>query len=499
MKTVLRWLIALAFAGAAQSAMAAEPTAVYSQHCATCHGTDRLGAMGPALLPESLERLRASELDQVLHDGRAATQMPAFAGTLAEPDLQALARWLRTAPAATPQWKAEAIRASHIVHHAPGSLPARPVFSADPQNLFVVVEAGSHHVTVLDGDRLAPVHRFATRFALHGGPKFSRDGRYVYMASRDGWVSKYDVWNLAYVAEIRAGVNTRNVAVSDDGRWVLAGNTLPRTLVLLHAEDLSLARVIDVRGRDGEASRVSAVYDAAPRHSFIAALKDIAEVWEIPYADAAGAPLPALAPRVVVLDDVLDDFFFDQSYRHILGASRKGGGQVIDLQKGRKVAALALGGMPHLGSGITWQRDGREVMASPDLGQGRITVIDMQAWHTIATIPTNGPGFFLRSHENNPYAWADAMMSPKRDTLQVIDKQSLRVVGSVTPSPGRTAAHVEFTRDGRYALVSLMERDGAIVVYDAATLQEVRRLPMDKPIGKYNVFNKTTRSAGTSH
>lgn len=499
MNTLIRWLGVLAFACAAPAATAAAPATLYSQHCAACHGADRLGAMGPALLPESLERLRAGELDQVLRDGRTATQMPAFAGTLTEPDLQALARWLRTAPADTPQWTADAIRASHIVHHAPGSLPARPVFSADPQNLFVVVEAGSHHMTVLDGDRLAPVHRFATRFALHGGPKFSRDGRYVYMASRDGWVSKYDLWNLAYVAEIRVGVNTRNVAVSDDGRWVLAGNTLPRTLVLLNAEDLSLARVIDVRGRDGEASRVSAVYDAAPRHSFVAALKDIPEVWEIPYADAAGAPLPALTPRVIVLDDVLDDFFFDQPYRHILGASRRGGGQVIDLQQGRKVASLTPGGMPHLGSGITWQRDGHEVMASPDLGQGRITVIDMQDWHTVATVPTNGPGFFLRSHENTPYAWADAMMSPKRDTLQVIDKQSLRVVGSVTPGPGRTAAHVEFTRDGRYALVSLMERDGAIVVYDAATLQEVKRLPMDKPIGKYNVFNKTTRSAGTSH
>jgi DNA-binding beta-propeller fold protein YncE/cytochrome c553 len=499
MKTVLRWLVALAFAGAAQAAMAADPAALYSQHCAACHGADRLGAMGPALLPESLERLRAGELDQVLHDGRAATQMPAFAGTLAEPDLQALARWLRTAPTTIPQWNVEAIRASHIVHHAPGSLPARPLFSADPQNLFVVVEAGSHHMTVLDGDRLAPVHRFATRFALHGGPKFSRDGRYVYMASRDGWVSKYDLWNLAYVAEIRVGLNTRNVAVSDDGRWVLAGNTLPRTLVLLDAGDLSLARVIDVKGRQGELSRVSAVYDAAPRHGFIAALKDIPEVWEIPYPDAAGTPLPTLTPRVIALDNVLDDFFFDQPYRHILGASRSGGGQVIDLDAGRKVAALALGGMPHLGSGITWQRNGREVMASPDLGQGRITVIDMQSWQTIATVPANGPGFFLRSHENTPYAWADAMMSPRRDTLQVIDKQTLQVVGSVTPAPGRTAAHVEFTRDGRYALVSLMERDGAIVVYDAATLQEVKRIPMDKPIGKYNVFNKTTRSAGTSH
>ncbi|WP_454737429.1 cytochrome D1 domain-containing protein [Cupriavidus necator] len=499
MKTMLRWLAVLALACAIPATHAADPASLYSQHCAACHGADRLGGMGPALLPESLERLRASELDSVLRDGRAATQMAGFSGTLAEPELQALARWLRTAPAAAPQWNEAAIRASHIVHHAPGSLPARPVFSADPQNLFVVVEAGSHHMTVLDGDRLAPVHRFATRFALHGGPKFSRDGRYVYLASRDGWVSKYDLWNLAYVAEIRVGLNTRNVAVSDDGRWVLAGNTLPRTLVLLDAGDLSLARVIDVKGRQGELSRVSAVYDAAPRHSFIAALKDIPEVWEIPYADAAGTPLPALTPRVIALDNVLDDFFFDQPYRHILGASRSGGGQVIDLDAGRKVAALALGGMPHLGSGITWQRNGREVMASPDLGQGRITVIDMQSWQTIATVPANGPGFFLRSHENTPFAWADAMMSPRRDTLQVIDKQTLQVVGSVTPAPGRTAAHVEFTRDGRYALVSLMERDGAIVVYDAATLQEVKRIPMDKPIGKYNVFNKTTRSAGTSH
>ena len=91
------------------------------------------------------------------------------------------------------------------------------------------------------------------------------------------------------------------------------------------------------------------------------------------------------------------------------------------------------------------------------------------------------------------------MMSPRRDTLQIIDKQSLAVVGSVTPSPGRTAAHVEFTRDGKYALVSVMERDGALVVYDAATFREIKRLPMDKPIGKYNVFNKTTRSSGTSH
>ena len=41
--------------------------------------------------------------------------------------------------------------------------------------------------------------------------------------------------------------------------------------------------------------------------------------------------------------------------------------------------------------------------------------------------------------------------------------------------------------------------DGALVVYDAASLEEVKRIPMRKPLGKYNVYNKINRSAGTSH
>ena len=72
-------------------------------------------------------------------------------------------------------------------------------------------------------------------------------------------------------------------------------------------------------------------------------------------------------------------------------------------------------------------------------------------------------------------------------------------MASVTPVPGKTAAHVEFTRDGRYALVSVWETDRALVVYDGQTLKEVKRLPMKRPVGKYNVYNKITRSEGASH
>ena len=72
-------------------------------------------------------------------------------------------------------------------------------------------------------------------------------------------------------------------------------------------------------------------------------------------------------------------------------------------------------------------------------------------------------------------------------------------VETLRPEPGKTAAHVEFTRDGRYALLSIRDVQGAVVVYDADTLEEVKRIPMSKPSGKYNVYNRITRSRGTSH
>ena len=501
------------------SAIATAQTTVadnYAMHCASCHGAERLGGTGPALLPENLERLKRPQAVQTIRDGRLATQMPAFGKKLSEDEIQGLADYVYAPPSTTPVFGEAEIRASRVEYVKPDTLPARPAFEADPQNLFVVVETGDHHATILDGDTFVPIKRFATRYALHGGPKFSPDGRYVYFASRDGWIAKYDIWNLTLVAEVRAGINTRNLAISSDGRYVMVGNYLPHTLVAFDASDLSLVKVFRVADRNGKTSRVSAVYDAAPRESFVVALKDIPEVWEIPYgpktgpvyeglvhdyrmAEALATPGP-LPVRRILLDDILDDFFFDPAYDHLIGAARDGRtGQVVNLNVRRKIADVDLPGLPHLGSGITWEWQGRPVLATPNLKEGVVTVIDMKSWKTVAQIKTAGPGFFLRSHENTPYAWVDAFNSANRDTLQVIDKRTLEIVATLKPSPGKTAAHVEFTRDGKYALASLWETDGAIVVYDAATFKEIKRVPMVKPSGKYNVYNKTTRSAGTSH
>lgn len=514
----LKIILAIGVAGVAlwcASTWAADANALYQAHCASCHGADRLGGTGPALLPENLERLRKPEAIKTIGQGRIATQMPAFADKLSAEEITALVDLVYTPLPHTPDWGMEQIRASRIEHQAPGSLPDKPVFKADPLNLFVVVELGDHHATIFDGDKLEPITRFPTRYALHGGPKFSPDGRYVYFASRDGWIAKYDIWNLKLIAEVRAGINTRNLAVSSDGRYAMVANYLPHTLVVLDTRDLKPIKVIDVKNDDGKSSRVSAVYDAAPRKSFVAALKDIPEVWELSYDDnappvfnglvhdykmAEGLAVPGpFAPRRIMLDDYLDDFFFDAKYDHLIGSSREGRSQVVNLNIRRKIASIDLPGMPHLGSGITWEYQGHPVLATPNLKEGVVTVVDMKTWQTIKHIKTLGPGFFMRSHEKTPYAWVDAFNSKNNDVIQIIDKQKLEMVAQLRPSPGKVAAHTEFTRDGRYALVSIWENDGELVIYDAQTLKEVKRIPMKKPSGKYNVYNKITRSAGTSH
>ena len=491
--------------------------ALYAQHCAQCHGTDRLGLMGPALLPGNLKRLTKAQAVRTIADGRAASQMPAFSALLDERQIAALVEYVYRPPARIPVWGEQAINASHQVLVAAHELPSQPVHAAAPLNMFVVVELGDHHATILDGDSFTPIHRFKTRFALHGGPKYSPDGRFVYFASRDGWISKFDMWSLQTVAEVRAGINTRNLAVSSDGRFAMVANYLPHSLVLLDANDLRLLKVIPVVDDRGAGSRVSAVYDAGPRQSFVAALKDIPEVWEVPYADAAlpvyNGPMHdyrmdegvsrqtgRFPVRRIKLDDYLDDFFFDPGYRLLIGAARNAkNGQVVQMDVGRKIADLELDGMPHLGSGITWEYQGRTVLATPHLKKSEVSIIDMTTWKTIRRIPTEGPGFFMRSHENTPYAWVDVFFGPNRDKVHIIDKRTLEIVETLQPEPGKTAAHVEFDKDGRHALLSIWDDDGAVVVYDAQALDEVKRLPMVKPSGKYNVSNKINRSAGTSH
>ncbi|MGF1642356.1 MAG: c-type cytochrome, partial [Thiotrichales bacterium] len=161
-------LSTLAHSTPAPKSEANDVKANYIQYCAACHGPERLGGWGPVLLPDNLHRLKKDAAYTAIADGLPATQMPGFKDKLSEAEIKALAEWIYTPPTHPPKWDEADIRGSHIVHKENLRLPLKPVFEADPLNVTLVVEHGDNHITVLDGDKMEPFHRFETRHSLHG-------------------------------------------------------------------------------------------------------------------------------------------------------------------------------------------------------------------------------------------------------------------------------------------------------------------------------------------
>ena len=133
--------------------------------------------------------------------------------------------------------------------------------------------------------------------------------------------------------------------------------------------------------------------------------------------------------RTPLDDEPLDDFFFDQTTA-MLGHAAQGrrqperaGGQP---RHPPPIADLPLAGTaPGLRHHLRLERHHGAGQPQPkkDGVVRRDRHEDLEDGESIAT---PGPGFFMRSHENSPYAWVDSMMSPTaKDTLTVIDKRTL--------------------------------------------------------------------------
>ena len=110
---LINWVGALLLVMPPQAIAVSSGPELYQTHCAECHGTDRLGSIGPALLPGNLKRLRQSKAEAVIKQGRIATQMPAFGEALTDDEIKQLAEYTFTPPEVLPEWTAEDIRARH--------------------------------------------------------------------------------------------------------------------------------------------------------------------------------------------------------------------------------------------------------------------------------------------------------------------------------------------------------------------------------------------------
>jgi mono/diheme cytochrome c family protein len=451
------------------TAMEIDAAATYAVHCASCHGARRYGGYAPPLISTTLARKSDEALVDAILDGLPATQMPAFSSKIGPAEARSLVALFRQAQDEI-RWSLAEIAASRVEEEpAPNAIPA----AIKRDELILVVERGTGSVSILDGGSMRELDRFAVG-RVHGGIKFDRGLHQALVATRDGTIVDYDLDRGTVRTRVKVGVNTRNIAVSDDGKTVVAANQLPQGVVVLDGRLQPIAS-FPLPGQP------SAVYQVPGSRDFMVTLRDLPQLYFI--------RSPELKLRLVELPEPFEDFIFIPGSSRLVASSRKGSQLILyDFERNEIIATLGAEGLPHLFSASFFSRNGALHAAFNHMGVPRLSIIDMDRFKIVAQLPLAGSGYFTRTHPGTPYLWIDS----NTESIQLVDKRTLELVDrTLVPEAGKKAMHVEFTADGAKALVSIWHDDGAIVVYDAKTLAEIQRIPYAMPVGKYNAANKT--------
>lgn len=464
----------------------------FQDTCSGCHGPDRRGAIGPALLPE-----RLTEGDhfyyETIQNGRPGTVMPAWGQQgFSEKEIWMLVGYIRSQPdAAAMKWGMADVAASREILVPQEELATEAVHDGNLDNLMLVTEREARSIAVIDGDRHELLGHIPASYRAHGYVFHPTEERWVYNVGRDGWLFKIDLYTLQPVAKVRVGQDSRGLAISDDGRTLIAGNFMPRTAVILDAATLEPLKVIEARGQDPEGQEVEAriciTSDVSPQKVgpyFIIALKEAGQVWRIDYSKP---DFPV--KRVKDVGHVLHDGFLSPDNRFFYLASQEDDLMaVIDVEKWEVVDRIKTGDTPHPGSGATWEANDRQYGATVHAGEGLISVWDLADNQIVAQIETSGPGLFIRSHEKSPYVWADTMFAAEPNKIYAFDKETFEVVKVI--EEGTQTLHPEFTKDGSIVYVSDW-LENVVRVYDATTFEKSAEVGgVETPTGIFNTHRR---------
>lgn len=356
----------------------------------------------------------------------------------------------------------------------------------DPRNVMMVVEKDAEKLLAIDGTTHTVIGRIHdVGFQPHTSV-FSSDAKYMYIISRDGWLTKIDLTTLEPVTSVRVGENSRGTALTDDGKYVAIGNYEPGNLVILDALTMKILKTIPLTiEKDGvqTESRAGAVVEDGNR--IIVALKDGTSVWAVD-TEQAGFPVTHTFSDIGEGVPALHDAFLTPNGSHYIVASQGSKtAWVLDLATMKPVAEVETGETPHTGPGAAWGN----FIYVPALGEGLITVIDTTTWKPVTYIKTGGPGLFVRSYSKDPtypYVWADTAFGDRKDEIYIIDARINEIVKTIIPVKGESSWHPEFTYDGKFVYV-VSQSANEVEVYDAFTFELVKRITSVTPSAISNV------------
>ena len=493
---------------------------LYFQRCAGCHGVLRKGATGKNLEPENMKKLGQKRLEKIIAIGTEGG-MNNFDDLFNKEEIRDLATYIQMPAPPPAEMTLAEMKERWKVLIKPEDYPSKPQHNRNWENFFMVILRDAGKVGIIDGDKKEVVAKVDTGYAVHV-MKESSDGRFWYTQGRDGRMTKIDLWMNPpkVVAETQIASDARDVAVSHYGEWkdkyVIGGGYWPPHFVILDAKTMEPLKVVSTRGVnvDGEyvnESRVAAVYNTPNQPTWIVAVKELGQLWQVDYSD-----LDNLRIEQINTHKFLHDGFFDPTQRYFqIAANASDRIEVMDSHTRKAVASIETGKKPHPGPGANWvDPKCGPVAGTVHLGEGKVTVWNNdpkdnpdKAWKICYKVETDGPGLFIRTHPNSEYVIADQTKHPEpevQQSIQVISKKTREIVKTirVTEQDKGLAVHTEFNKDGSEFWVSVWVRGGKknwdkgeIVVYDSKTLEEKARIKgLETPTGKFNVFNRVNHN-----
>ena len=442
---------------------------LYNKYCTACHHKERIGLVGPPLLPEFLRKYKQiKDLSKKIKNGFPQTLMPSYEFLNPYERLE-ISRYIKSPVDKNLTWaKKDILKSIKHFNDKPKNLGIKNI-----EQVLPVVERDGGYVWIMEDEKI--LDKFALK-NVHGGIKYQfPNAENIFVPTRDGFVEKYSLKRGKRVLEVRACINLRNVSLSRDGKRVVATCLLPRQMVVMDSKDLKPIKIIPLEGK------VSALYDLYTKDEMIFTYRDKPLVGVVNSRD--------FTIKYKKIKEPIEDFFIDPFDKFIIATAR--GGKVLRVYKikgMKEVFEHKMEGMPHLFSATYWYKDGNFYFATPHLRKPYVSVWKMYDWQFIKRIDIGGDGFFVKTHPNTPYLWIDN----GTDKLILVKKEDFSKK-ILTPVKNKQYIHAEFTGDGKYTYLSIYDHNGSIEVWDTKSLKKLISYPADIPVGKYNFVNKNRK------
>jgi len=417
----------------------------YEKECQGCHGPIHQGGVGSDLRPKALKAKSREFLAERIMNGVENTAMPAWNSSFSKDDSTGMIDWLM-------DWKntveltldLEEVKKTWTVmadREALAKKYPKPTEVKSVLDITFATERDASLVDFIDSTTGKVLSRHKAGFAVHVTVTNKKNPRYAYSISRSGKLTMFDIGapGQPALASVQVGQESRGLAVSPDGKYVIAGNYNPGGAVLCDATTLEplkaydTSRVIDPDGQIGP-SRVASLADTPYGPYFAMALKDAGHTYIIDYSKP-DFPIVGDIPNIgkILHDAFLNEDEGEDFGRYFMIASQ--GSDVVGIVdfKEKTLAAKVHTGKkskPHPGQGSSWysKKMKKQLHATVSMNIGSIVIWDSE-WKVVKKVKTAGGGLFVGTAHDTPYVWADCVLGKpdKYNEVHLMNKETLEV------------------------------------------------------------------------